>query len=199
MIHRPVNAGHSQYNWRVCETHSEIGGQRSVQQVPRHSDQAPHTLDSWAHKKELTVSHQMPNAQDQDQTDRADIHGEGWCGTLLQIVCNHATQIGDVTWIPSLSTKPSIAYLSIRQRETTGGKVKPDLLINLAQKTHQEYPGAFDVKVLDGSAVVHFLPITNITTFNEYTPVVSLFPTSWHTWILPKELTWSGILTSPAA
>ena len=76
------------------KTHSEIGGQRSVQQVPRHSDQAPHTLDSWAHKKELTVSHQMPNAQDQDQTDRADIHGEGWCGTLLQIVCNHATQIG---------------------------------------------------------------------------------------------------------
>ena len=41
---------------------------------------------------------------------------------------------------------------------TTAGKVKPDLLINLAQKTHQEYPGTFDVKVLDGStsAVLHF-------------------------------------------
>ena len=30
----------------VIKTHSGIGGQRSVQQVQRHSDQAPHTLDS---------------------------------------------------------------------------------------------------------------------------------------------------------
>ena len=38
----------------------------------------------------------------------------------------------------------------------------------LAQKTHQEPPCIVHVKVFDGAAVVHFLPTTNITTFNEY-------------------------------
>ena len=47
--------------------------------------------------------------------------------------------------------RPSTPSLSIRQRETTAGKVKSDLLIILARKTHQKYPGTFDVKVLDGS------------------------------------------------
>ena len=38
----------------------------------------------------------------------------------------------------------------------------------LAQKTQKEPPSTFDVKVLDGAAVVHFLSTTNITTFDEY-------------------------------
>jgi hypothetical protein len=38
----------------------------------------------------------------------------------------------------------------------------------LIQKTQQEPPNTFDVKVLDGAAVVHFLSTTNIITFDEY-------------------------------
>ena len=52
------------------------------------------------------------------------------------------------------------------------------MFIILAHKTHQEYPGTFDVKVLDDSAVVQFISFTNTTTFNEYTPVMSVLPTS---------------------
>ncbi|KAK1893790.1 putative pseudouridine transporter, partial [Dissostichus eleginoides] len=40
------------------------------------------------------------------------------------------------------------------------------------QKTQQEPPGTFDMKVLDGAAVVHFLSTTNITTFDEYASCV---------------------------
>ena len=53
------------------------------------------------------------------------------------------------------------------RRKLQQGK-NSDLLIILAQKTHQEPPGTFDVKVFDGAAVVHFLYTTNIITFNEY-------------------------------
>ncbi|KAI9529079.1 hypothetical protein NQZ68_013386 [Dissostichus eleginoides] len=49
---------------------------------------------------------------------------------------------------------------------------KSDLLIILTQKTQQEPPGTFDVKVLDGAAVVYFLSTTNITTFDEYASCV---------------------------
>ena len=45
---------------------------------------------------------------------------------------------------------------------------KSDLLIVLAQKTQQEPPRTFDVKVLDDADVVHFLSTTNIATFDEY-------------------------------
>ena len=69
------------------------------------------------------------------------------------------------------------------------------LLIILAQKILQERPDTFDVKVFDGAAVAYFLSTTNITTFNEYAGGV----TSLKTWRLPKELTLSGILTSPAS
>ena len=161
-----------------------------------HDDRAPHTLDSWTHKKELTVSHQMPNTQDQNQTDRADIHVEGWCGTILQIVCSHATLIGGVH-MKTFFEHETIHSLPLYPTE--GNYSRESQVRSAHYSGTEDPPGTFDVKVVDGSAVVHFLSITNITTFNEYTPVVSLFPTSWHTWILPKELMWSGILPSPAA
>ena len=46
---------------------------------------------------------------------------------------------------------------------------KSDLLSTLAQETESsEHFTSFDVKVLDGAAIVHLLPTTNITTFDEY-------------------------------
>ena len=46
---------------------------------------------------------------------------------------------------------------------------KSDLLCILAQETESsEHFTSFDVKVLDGAAIVHLLPTTNITTFDEY-------------------------------
>ena len=45
---------------------------------------------------------------------------------------------------------------------------KSDLLSILAQETESsEHFTSFDVKVLDGAAIVHLLPTTNITTFDE--------------------------------
>ena len=45
---------------------------------------------------------------------------------------------------------------------------KSDLTNILAQKTQEEPSGSFDVRVLDGAAVVHLLPVTGITTFDDY-------------------------------
>ena len=45
---------------------------------------------------------------------------------------------------------------------------KSDLLSILIQRTENEPPTSFDVKVLDGAAIVHLLPITNTVTFKEY-------------------------------
>ena len=45
---------------------------------------------------------------------------------------------------------------------------KSDLLKNLDEESHIGPPTSFDVKALDGAAVVHLLPMTNITTFDEY-------------------------------
>ncbi len=45
---------------------------------------------------------------------------------------------------------------------------KSDLLSVLIQETQTEPPVLFDVKILDGAAVVHFLSTTGITTFNDY-------------------------------
>ena len=46
---------------------------------------------------------------------------------------------------------------------------KSDLLSILVQETESgEHFASFDVKVLDGAAIVHLLPTTNITTFDEY-------------------------------
>ena len=50
---------------------------------------------------------------------------------------------------------------------------KSDLLSILVQETESgEHFTSFDVKVLDGAAIVHLLPTTNITTFDEYASVV---------------------------
>ena len=45
---------------------------------------------------------------------------------------------------------------------------KSDLLGILVQKTQKEPPISFDVKVIDGAAVVHMLSTTNIITFDNY-------------------------------
>ena len=51
---------------------------------------------------------------------------------------------------------------------------KSDLLTVLTQKTQYEPPSSFDVKVLDGTVVVHFLPASSVTTFDEYVSSVFL-------------------------
>ena len=46
---------------------------------------------------------------------------------------------------------------------------KSDLLSILVQETESgKHFTSFDVKVLDSAAIVHLLPTTNITTFDEY-------------------------------
>ena len=48
---------------------------------------------------------------------------------------------------------------------------KSDLVGILMQQTHDSQvdpPSFFDAKILDGAAVVHFLPVTNATTFDDY-------------------------------
>ena len=45
---------------------------------------------------------------------------------------------------------------------------KSDLLTILEKVTHNEPPIFFDVKLLDGAAVVHFLPTANVVTFDDY-------------------------------
>ena len=45
---------------------------------------------------------------------------------------------------------------------------KSDLLSVLVQKIQTEPPFSFDVNILDGAAVVHFLSTTSISTFNDY-------------------------------
>ena len=38
--------------------------------------------------------------------------------------------------------------------------------------TQKDVPDSFDVKILDGAAVVHFLPTNSITTFDDYANTV---------------------------
>ena len=45
---------------------------------------------------------------------------------------------------------------------------KSDLLNILTKDTQNDLPDFIDVKLLDGAAVVHLLPTTNIVTFDEY-------------------------------
>lgn len=67
------------------------------------------------------------------------------------------------TYPPSLSDRGKL-----RQ-----GK-KSDLVDLLAPKTPEEPSSPFDVRVLDGAAVVHLLPVTGITTFDDYASGVFL-------------------------
>ena len=45
---------------------------------------------------------------------------------------------------------------------------KSDLLNILGKITQTDPPDSIDVQLLDGAAVVHFLPIANVVTFDEY-------------------------------
>ena len=51
---------------------------------------------------------------------------------------------------------------------------KSDLIDILMQNTQTELPSLFDVKVLDGVAVAHPLPVTSISTFDDYASGVFL-------------------------
>ena len=51
---------------------------------------------------------------------------------------------------------------------------KSDLLDILVNDVQNEPPGFVDVKLLDGAAVVHLLPTTNVVTFNEYADQIFL-------------------------
>lgn len=57
-----------------------------------------------------------------------------------------------------------------------GGKLrlgkKSDLLSILVQEAHVDLPEIFDVKLLDGAAIVHLLPTANSVTFDEYAELV---------------------------
>ena len=53
-------------------------------------------------------------------------------------------------------------------------KTKFDLLKILLNDVCNEPPGFVNAKLLDGTAVVHLLPTTNLVTFNEYTDQVFL-------------------------
>lgn len=54
-------------------------------------------------------------------------------------------------------------------------EVQPDIVAALEKSTSEtQPPSTFDVKVLDGAAVVHFLSTSGITTFEEYADVVFL-------------------------
>jgi len=62
---------------------------------------------------------------------------------------------------------------------SNGGKLrlgnKSDLVRTVTQNVEEEeQPSSFDVKILDGAAVVHLLPVTNIITFEDYTTNVFL-------------------------
>ena len=45
---------------------------------------------------------------------------------------------------------------------------KSDLLDILVKDIHNDPPDSIDVKLLDGAAVVHLLPVTSIVTFDDY-------------------------------
>ena len=49
---------------------------------------------------------------------------------------------------------------------------KSDLLEILTKDIQNDPPNCIDVKLLDGAAVVHLLPTSNVTTFDEYADVV---------------------------
>ena len=84
----------------------------------------------------------------------------------LYIVMQHRE--GDLTTFFKHENHPYPPSLSDRGKLRQGKK--SDLLSILMQKmcTQKEVPTSFDVKILDGAAVVHFLPTNGITTFDDY-------------------------------
>ena len=87
---------------------------------------------------------------------------------------------GDLSTFFEHENHPYPPSLSDRGKLRLGKK--SDLLNVLAQKTQPEPPATFDVKVLDGAAVVHFLSPTNITTFEEYASCVFIPHIMKHLW-----------------
>ena len=57
-----------------------------------------------------------------------------------------------------------------------GGKIrfgkKSDLLDIVATDKQNDPPAYFDVKLLDGAAIVHLLPTANVASFDEYVDYV---------------------------
>jgi len=45
---------------------------------------------------------------------------------------------------------------------------KSDLLNLLSEEAETQPPNVFDVKIMDGAAIVHLLPPTGISTFDDY-------------------------------
>jgi hypothetical protein len=82
----------------------------------------------------------------------------------LYIVMQHRE--GDICAFFQHENHPYPPSLSDRGKLRLGKK--SDLLRVLTQKIQHEPPNTFNVKVLDGAAVVHFLSTTNIITFDEY-------------------------------
>ena len=74
-----------------------------------------------------------------------------------------------MTWVLSSATKIIIPF---RPSLANGGNLhlgkKSDLLTVLVQDTHDDPPEFVDVKLLNGAAVVHLLPVTAAKTFDEY-------------------------------
>ena len=83
--------------------------------------------------------------------------------SCLYIVMQHRE--GDMSTFFKHENHPYPPSLSDRGKLQQGKK--SDLLSLLGQKTQNELPVSFDVKILDGAAVVHFLSTTSITTFND--------------------------------
>ena len=46
-----------------------------------------------------------------------------------------------------------------------------DLLNIISQKSEQDLPRYFDSMAIDGAALVHLLPVNNVSTFNEYASI----------------------------
>ncbi len=82
----------------------------------------------------------------------------------LYIVMQHRN--GDMNAFFTHENHPYPPSISERGKLRLGKK--SDLLDMLKQSTQNNSPTIFDVKVLDGAAVVHLLPIINIATFDEY-------------------------------
>lgn len=82
----------------------------------------------------------------------------------LYIVMQHRTS--DMSTFFSHENHPFPPSLSDCGKLRLGKK--SDLLNILVKDKQNDPPGSIDVKLLDGAAVVHLLPTTNVVTFDEY-------------------------------
>ena len=82
----------------------------------------------------------------------------------LYIIMQHRTS--DMSTFFSHENHPFPPSLSDHGKLHFGKK--SDLLDILTKNIHNDIPNSIDVTLLDGAAVVHLLPVTNIVTFDEY-------------------------------